>query len=432
MKQLGRIIPIVFMVIFVFYYTYPQALSIGGSSFVSVTGIMGLALYVYHRLPFKEVVYVIAVLLTMYLWFYGIAWINDYYDAFTFGYIKSHLAWFFSAYLVIFCLFKVHKNLSLNTVLVYISVAVFLQAFITFIMYLNQDIQDFFVSLQMQIQYTDELIEAAEKERLVGYGIALFGAGAMSGVGLIAMSYLLMRAPLNKTRFAILAIAYTFTFYIGLFMARTTIVGMVTGLGLILILYVLDHKQDVKITRQSIAAKKQANIFFVALGFLFVVGYFLAYIYFPSFTDWAFELFNNLSKSGKLQTRSSSGLSEMFFFPDDLHTLFFGHGGMSFWGSDVGYTRLVFFAGIPGMLIFFIYQMAVIKYSLTRDWSANLLLISMFIFCLLLNIKGLMDLNFFTYLIFFYFMFYKYYVYMPKVYLKQRDFLLQRKQQDNF
>lgn len=403
------LIPLILM----FYFIYPQALDMNGSSFVALAGFVGLGLYVYHRFPFKEVVTALIGLFVLFFTYYSLSWVNNVPDGYTMGYFRTQIAWFFTAYLLVLSMFRVHKNPTFNTFLLYVVGAITLQSLIAFLMYMNEGIHDFFFSLQMQGEYTEEVMEEAGSQRLMGYGIGFFGAGALSGIGLLAASYLLIRMKLSTKGFILLVACYVFMFYIGLFMARTTIVGLALGLALIVVLYLKDNKSE----------KKQAKNFIVASLFLMFGGYIFAMIYFSGFSSWAFELFTNFLKHGRLETRSSSGLEEMLIFPKDLHTMVFGRGYMGFWGSDVGYSRLIFYVGVPGTILFFLYQFFIIKLSFTKDWGVNIFALTMVLYTIILNFKGWIDLNFILYGIFFFFMFYKYYVYYPKIY-KKKEFVL--------
>lgn len=395
--------------ILMFYFIYPQALSVNGSSFIALAGIVGLALYAYHRFPFRETVTALAALFVWFFIYYSLSWINKATDGYTVSYFRTQIAWFFTAYLVVLSIFKVHKKPTFNTFLLYIVAAITLQSFIAFLMYLSEGIHDFFFSLQMQGEYTEEIMDEAEGQRLMGYGIGFFGAGALSGIGLIAASYLLIRMKLSAKGFILLSACYVFMFYIGLFMARTTVVGMALGLALIAVLYLKDNR----------SVKKQAKKFIIASSFLMVAGYVFAMSYFAGFSAWAFELFTNLFEHGRLETKSSNGLDEMLIFPEDLHTMIFGRGNMGFWGSDVGYSRLFFYVGVPGTILFFLYQFFIIKLSYTKDWGVNIFALAMLLYTMVLNFKGWIDINFVLYGIFFFFMFYKYYIYYPKIYVKK-------------
>jgi hypothetical protein len=410
MPRIKDIIPMLLPLVVIFYYCYPQALSVTGRSSIFLLGILGLALYVYHGFPFKEVIGMILGIGIMLFSFFFSSWVNMVDDPYNIGYPRSQVAWLFGAYLVAFLIFKVHKKPTFNTLLLYIAAAIGLQALAAFAMYMNEGIRDFLFSIQLQEELNAALVEEGASQRLMGYGIGFFGAGAISGVALIAISYLLMRLKLKTKEFLLLAALYAFIFYIGLFMARTTVVGMAVGLALISVLFIWDNR----------AQKKQLKNFAIASVFLMAGGYAFATFYFPQFSDWAFELFNNFLRTGKLQTKSSSGLEEMFIFPQDLHTLLYGRGRMEFHGTDVGYSRMLFWTGVPGTIIYYGVQFFFARMCFTKDWATNTFVIAIFIYSLALNVKGWIDLNCFLFLVFFYFMFYKYYVYMPKQYTTVR------------
>lgn len=413
MPKVKEMIPMLLPLILMFYFIYPQALSVNGSSFVALAGIVGLGLYAYHRFPFREAVTALAGLFVLFFIYYSLSWINKAPDGYTIGYFRTQIAWFFAAYLVVLSIFKVHKKPTFNTFLLYIVAAITLQSLIAFLMYLNKGIHDFFFSLQMQEEYTEKIMNEAGGQRLMGYGIGFFGAGALSGIGLIAASYLLIRMKLSAKGFILLVTCYVFMFYIGLFMARTTVVGMALGFALITVLYLKDNR----------SVKKQAKKFIIASSFLMIAGYVFAMFYFAGFSTWAFELFTNFFEYGRLETKSSNGLSEMLIFPEDLHTIIFGRGTLEYWGSDVGYSRLLFYVGTLGTLLFFLYQFFIIKLSYTKDWGVNIFALTMLLYTMVLNFKGWIDLNFALYGIFFFFMFYKYYIYYPKIH-KKRELVL--------
>lgn len=404
MQKIKEMVPMLLPLIVTFYHIYPQALNVAGSSFILLSGPIGLMLYAYHRFPFREAISLLVGLVIMFFIFYTSGSINMYSTVMMFGYPKSQIAWFFSSYLIVFLIYTIHKKPTINTVLLYISAAVGLQALIAMGMNMNEGIQDFFFSLQMQVEYTEEIMDEGASQRVMGYGIGFFGAGALSGLGLVTISYLLMRMDLKPIGFILLVAMYVLIFYIGVFMARTTIVGMAVGLGLIGILYIWDNKTNIK----------QAKTFFLASIFLMIGGYFFVMSAFPHFADWAFELFINFIERGELTTTSSSGLSGMFKIPDDVHTLIFGTGSMDFSGTDVGYSRMLFWVGVPGTLYFFLYQWYIVRLSFTKDWGINSVSIALFVYVLILNIKGWIDLNLVLFMIFFYFTFYKHYVYLPK------------------
>lgn len=406
-----RVLAIILLLLLVFYYTYPQALNVFGSSFIVPSAAVGLGLYAYHRFPFREVPVVLLAFGGILFFCFFTSLINLVNDGFPRSYIRSQMAWFFTAYLVNVILFQIHKKPSINILLGYIVGAVALQCVISLAMYFNDPLSDFLFSIQLQSVFDEETRDAIEGHRLMGYGTGLFGAGMVCGYALILLSYLMMRLKVSTKQFILLSALYCFIFFIGLFNARTTVVGLGVSLVLMAVLYFMDHRVD----------KKRGKIFLVTSFFFFAGAYSLCFIYFPQFTDWAFELFDNFRDKGELTTKSSEGLVTNIFLPDSAMSAFFGTGSSEFFGVDVGYTRLFFYFGIFGAAMYFLYGFIIVKQCFTKDWAINILLMTILAYNMVINVKGLTDLNPVLYLFFFFFMFYKYYIYYPKAELRQKQ-----------
>jgi hypothetical protein len=72
--------------------------------------------------------------------------------------------------------------------------------------------------------------------------------------------------------------------------------------------------------------------------------------------------------------------------------------------------------GLPGAVMFFCYQFMIIKRAFTNNMVLNLTLITLFVYNIVLNYKGLSDLNHFCLMFAFYFLHYKYNIYTPYLY----------------
>lgn len=396
------------LVVVFYYYIYPQALAVGSNSILIPLAALGLGLYLYHRYPFREVFKVLAAFSILIFWFYTTPFINDFLiEDFHIMYTRTQMGFFFAAYFVTFLFFCLHKRPIFNTFVFYIVGAVTLQSIVTFLMYKFPDVNYFFSSIQVGNALEDADRGRFQTERLMGNGTGLFGAGVTSGAALIMYAYLLISRKYTSFQLILLTIGFAITFFIGLFMARTTVIGL-AGAVTYLIIYFIANRDT--------ANKRQ---FFKFLGFSFVfftLGVSFAYVYMPQFTDWGFELFINYQRTGELTTSSSEDLLGMFIIPEDTKTFFVGNGSLFFAGYDVGYTRLWLYSGVIGMVLFFAYQAYVITLSITKDHSANLMIIFIFGHCLISNVKGIIDENYYLYLYFFFFTYYKYYVYYPKTY----------------
>lgn len=394
-----------------FYHIYPQALDVGGRSYIIVAGPLGLAFYLYHRAPFrKEIISLLLIYAAFVFCIYTSGYLNDTFSPFIDSYTRSQMAWIFSAYLCMLLLFTTHKNPTIETLAYYVTFVMLAQAVISVTMTLDETIRSFFISLQLKADLSELKMDMSEGQRIVGYGTAFFGAGAVYGYGLIFTAYLLVKAKLDRIKFILLAAVYCFIFFIGLYSARTTVTGMAISLAMIGILYLMDHRTE----------KKQVlNLIFIMV-ILSVIAYSLTIVYFPTMSDWAFELFTNLIEKGEFSTKSSNDISSMFIAPDRLEDILYGTGSFVFFGTDVGYSRLLFFIGYPGTIIFFLYQMSYIRISFTKDWTVNILGCALIVQMLVLNIKGWIDLTFLGTLYFMFFAFYKYYIFQPKLYMRRK------------
>lgn len=400
-----KIILTIILQIIIFYVIFPQAISFFGYSFIFTSGALGLALFINNGNPFREVLSIIGYYMPIFFACLVAGFMISFYDNYILDYPKSQIAWVFSSYLIVYLFFYIYPRGTLIQFSYLIIGSIFLQCIISVAMYQNEGARDFFNSLQMMDAVNAYKREDTEGARLLGYGIAFFGSGIVCGVGLILLVFVTMMQKLNLLKLAIHAAAYAFIFYVGLLSARTTVVGLAASIILFAIL-LLTGKSTMK-----------QSLHFVGICIVLgSIGYTLCYLYFPEFSDWAFELFINYEETGELRTQSSDGIEHMFELPRNFHQWIFGVGGMAYWGPDVGYTRLLFYFGLPGTLAYFFYQFMLMKMCATRNTAFNMTLVVLFAYNLALNVKGLSDLNHFIYPFIFYFLHYKYFIYTPYLY----------------
>lgn len=96
------------------------------------------------------------------------------------------------------------------------------------------------------------------------------------------------------------------------------------------------------------------------------------------FLPWAFEFVYSLAEKGSLETSSTTYIKEsMLFLPDNVKTILIGDGffqdpadlQLNYMGTDSGYVRFIFFAGIIGSFLFYQYfiLMAALMYKISKD-----------------------------------------------------------------
>lgn len=414
---MNKVIGVATFFVVLFYNIYPQALPLFGYSFLFVSGAIGLALYLYHHAPFAEVVKIGLAYLPIIIFALLSSYMNNYYDdPYVWNLAKTQIAYVFSAYFLVFLFFQVHPKGSIKILMYYVIAVMVLQGIISIAMHMNPQIYDFFDS----IQSLDYMAAAKRAEtrgaRLLGYGTAFFGAGIAYGVALVLIGYMIVAEKKSTVITVFFTIIYAFIFFVGILSARTTMIGAGVSIAMMVLILLFGKERNTK----------QFGIFFLLALVSITILQTIAYTYFPEFAEWAFEAFINYSETGEFSTESSDSLSYMLIFPEDLHTWLFGKASMVFWGTDVGYSRLLFFFGVPGLLAYFFYSAVLVKFSFTKNKALNLTFVAILALSIVLNYKGLTDLNGFHSLFAFYFLYYRYYIYTPQMYILKKQGLLNK------
>jgi hypothetical protein len=122
----------------------------------------------------------------------------------------------------------------------------------------------------------------------------------------------------------------------------------------------------------------------------------------------AFELFINLIQTGEFVTESSDATMRMFIIPNNIKTFLIGDGlfyypnGRYYMYTDVGYSRLFYYYGFVGSILFFLPQILIsIVISRTEeDTDIKFLLIILASLVFVINLKGLVDFNWLMFLFF--------------------------------
>jgi hypothetical protein len=410
--RIKRFLPQVVLLVLVFFHIYPQAMYFHSLhlSCLSLLGFLGVAYYFIQKSNYSELIQFFKGYIPMVVWILISAMQNSttqYFflprDLFLFATFKSLIGWAFSAYLIVQIYNKLHPKGNIHTLFYYFILAVSIQGVIAILMYRNPAIDAFFQQFMLQ---DDALIElkrsATEGKRLLGWGTAFFGMGIICGLTLILIVFVLVTKRTSKLERILLSVLYAFVLYYGMLSARTTMIGA-AGSVVLMVVLIRSSKTRTIATRQ---------IFFVLgiVSLVISVGYTLCYYYFPDFADWAFEAFINYSQTGELRTASSDGIAYMWRFPFTTLGWIFGNSLSYFQGSDIGYSRLLLFFGVPGTFLYFWYQYRLMRLSVTKYSALNWLLVVVFIYNLSLNIKGLSSLDYFSFMVFFYLLNYKYVV----------------------
>lgn len=302
--------------------------------------------------------------------------------------------------LLSYCIYYITKRfckvISFYVITRYFLMTLVVQSVIAIVMFVNQPICLFLFDLQ-GIDLTSRVIKMYFGVRLIGLGCFYFGAGAIYGLGLIAIMPFMLKAK-NKQQLIKLILLYVYIFIVGIFFARTAMIGCVFSI-VYLIFCILIPKMCNKVFlvfRQFII---YLTVFGIALVFIYTSSPKLQEDY-GDIIDFGFEAFINLVENGELSTASSDGLTEYYLsiWPQNQKTYYIGDmrwtKGDSYYGdSDVGYVRLLFYFGVPGVILFLLYQYSIVRISglIFKERILSFFFFTVFFYALILLIKGYID-----------------------------------------
>lgn len=281
--------------------------------------------------------------------------------------------------------FEVVSNILINVVLI--------QSIITLLMFLSPDFTSVIFSLQSISLADIEKLNKVNEFRLIGFGTFFFGAGVIHGFILIIISIRLKQESIksNGNLFS-LTIKFLIIGIVGIMMSRTAVVGAVIGLLIYLFSGIF---QNISITRSWNKAK---FLFFITFIFSIVI---VSIKLIPSLWEsiepifnFVFEIAINYVSHNYAESESTNHLFTMYIFPNETSSWIIGDGlwsmpdGRYYMDSDVGYVRLIFYFGLVGFFVYFLYHYLLIFFSF-----GTLLSWVIFIYFCTLNLKGFTDLT---------------------------------------
>lgn len=277
------------------------------------------------------------------------------------SYIISMLVWLFGAYSVVYCIRLVYDRIDIWLLSDYIIAVAVLQCvcalLIEYIPAFSDFVDSFSSGVGFQKGYGD-----VKGERLYGIGAFLDVAGMRFSCILCILSVVCFKAQLNSNNLKIIGYLVCFLLIscVGNMMSRTTIVGVIIVLAYWS--YWLFRGDG-----------KAIKIFKILLILVCVMIPLITYLYhtndaFFNKFRFGFEGFFNYFEHGEWQTQSNDKLMNMFKLPDNVKTWLIGDGYFEdvwkdpyyigydwiyfYMGTDVGYSRFLYYFGIFGLFSF--------------------------------------------------------------------------------
>lgn len=309
------------------------------------------------------------------------------------------IQWLGGGYLITLMMRRLYGEVKFQNVSAYIIASVLLQVIIAFLMFISPPVHDLFTAINLNDPPTGE---AFREFRLVGFASYYFGAGIICGYSLILIPLLIPYCE-NKGQIRFLSFSFLVILLLGMMMSRTTMIGGAIAFLLLILPSRFGLKSSLKV-----------RTFF---SYVIIIPLVVMPVFFlldeklidtlRIASEFGFEMFYNYFDEGSLTTSSTEQMKEMYKLPDNTITYLIGDGIFYnnqmndaegyYMGTDIGFLRLLYYFGIVGSLLFFLLQFVILYKSgsyIINKRIKVLFIISVFIYMLLLNFKGLTDLIF--------------------------------------
>lgn len=277
-------------------------------------------------------------------------------------YVISAAVWLSSSFVVCILIKRVHGYIDIVLLVRYLVAVCSYQCLAALLIAFVPSVQLFVDSFVQQGQGL-----LTEMGRMYGIGASLDTAGTRFSAAIILLTGLFVfeKERVGVAEGGLFIFLFLFIALVGSMIARTTYVGVVLG---VLLLMVSGLKFDFNVSFRSI------KLFCILVSLMTIVVATAVFLYntngkFYEMVRFAFEGFFNLFENGKYDVASNNKLMTMYVWPDNLKTWLIGDGYFSnprsdinylgnstnrgfYMGTDVGYCRFVFYFGIAGISSF--------------------------------------------------------------------------------
>lgn len=278
------------------------------------------------------------------------------------SYFVSMWVWVGGAYVVVKAMEAAYGKVTINMVGNFLIVVCVTQCFLAQIINSNAAVANWVDSFMVSTGFMGK-----HESRLYGIGCALDVAGLRFCTVLLMTTFFCLN-PSSKQNQKLEQYLYILAFLIiavlGCMIARTTTIGIV--LSIILGVYLWMTKKDSDLRNNM---RRAGRIFIMILMVLLpiIITLYNLDTVFRENLRFGFEGFFSLAESGEWNVRSNRQLMSMVMWPDNLKTWLIGDGYFEnpqndyyyvgpayayYMGTDVGYSRFVFYFGITGLIMF--------------------------------------------------------------------------------
>jgi hypothetical protein len=317
-------------------------------------------------------------------------------------YAGSILYMLLGGYFIIWLLKQYYDELSFSIIGNYIVVAGIIQVLLSLLMFTVPPLYDALYAIQNTDALMNERLSFIGGFRLVGFGSTFFASGIVHGYMLILLAALIRYKANSRRNILFYALAFCLLMVLGTMMARTTMIGGILGLGII---FFPTFKGNSTFSRNVVRFVLSLFLLISVVGLIIVMLPKESRDMLANAWNFGFEMIINYINGEGLRSDSTDELKDMFIWPDNPKTYLIGDAyftdpddpGFYYMRTDVGYLRLIYYFGIPGLLIFITLQLLP---AIFAAWSyrRNIYILMFFVcsiaYLLILNVKGFTDMFF--------------------------------------
>ncbi|WKS94938.1 hypothetical protein [Riemerella columbina] len=299
-----------------------------------------------------------------------------------------------SAYVPIYLIEKEYGEANFINITRYFLYTILLQSLFALLMYFITPFANFLVSLQRISDFAISIINyhLNVKTRFIGFGLLFYTASFFYATALILIAYSIkFKVKIFKNNIPLILLYILFSI-VGMGLSRSTIFGVFLSL-LVLLLFNNHH---------YFSYKKILTYFsYIAIIIVGIVALFniLDLAKYEALINNAFGFIVKFYENGDLESESAKGTMDYFILPQNDMVYLIGTGvngseDVSFGDyvySDIGYLRLLYYFGIPGMLLYLWIEIYALKVAFWNK-GYTLLFLLLVTVLLIINVKGIATL----------------------------------------
>lgn len=355
-----------------------------------VMGLAGMPIYLYKNITFprQDRKYVKDILLSLLpvaivaaLSIIG----NHSHDFYFVKWAITNMLYFFGAYLMFLLLRGAFRDFSFGRLVDLLVLCAVVQLSLSLVMFFSPEVKNTLQPLIHESEIAKEALERAAT-RLVGFGTHFFLSGTVHAFILImiAFSFTLRKVSLFKS--VVLILSFIFIAAVGAMMARTTLVGVLFAIVIVLL-----RRRGKKYFISGLVLST-IIISVASVSFIDLIGDDMELLF-----NFGFEAFVNYQEIGSFSTSSTDGMMRLYKFPTTWETWLMGDaiyeaGKGYYMNTDIGYCRLLFYFGVTGFITYMWFEYYILKRIFPPQIYGNVIWSILLCFVFVINGKGTYDI----------------------------------------